>query len=153
MAVLNPAQPAPQIEIADYRVVVQPGDRWQLSICWRISNRADQPLYLLLAQPLATTIAEPLVLDHAAHTPALPIDSNADLSFSIVTIGPRDVLEHRMEYALTLPESTHALRIVGRFGYSLVAPDPGWEQGRNWQQIERWQQIVESQPVVVAPQP
>ena len=149
----TPAQPVLRITIADYRAVVQPPDRWRLSIRWRISNLAGQPLYLLLAQPLMTPITEPLVLDHSAHTPALPIDGNADPTFSIATIAPQTVLEHLMTYALTLPESTQTLRVVGRFGYSLVAPDPAWQQGQNWQQIERWQQIAEAQPLDVAPQP
>ena len=149
----KPAQPPLQIEMANYRAVMQSLDRWQLSILWRIANLVDQPLYLLLAQPLVTTIAEPLVLDHSAHEPTVPLSTNAPRRFKIVTIRSHDALEQRMEYALALPKSTQFLRVVGRFGYSLSPPDAEWEQNQNWRQIERWQQIVESQPETVAPQP
>lgn len=149
----TPAQPVLKITIADYRAVVQSPDRWQLNLRWRFENVAAQPLYLLLAQPLVTPIAEPLVLDHSAHEPPVPLSTNAPPEFSIVAIGSHDSLEHRMKYPLALPTATPSLRVVGRFGYSLVAPDPVWQQGQNWQQIERWQQIAESQPLDVAPQP
>ncbi|HEX6288340.1 MAG TPA: hypothetical protein VFZ66_04075 [Herpetosiphonaceae bacterium] len=142
-----------RIEIAAHQMGHQHGRQWALSILWRFTSATDQTTYLLLDQPLVTTIADPLVLDHTAHDPGLPLDVNAMPDFEIVAIAAHDTLERQMAYYLNLPNTLHSLQLIGRFGYSTIAPDPGWERHKNWQQVERWQQVVESNTATVMLQP
>jgi hypothetical protein len=146
-------QPLLQIAIVDQRATPQTSGHWRLNIRWRFVNLADQHLYVLLIQPQVTTIDDPLILDHSIHDAGLPLLPNAPRDVHIVTIGPRHMLEHAMEYPLALPAAPRSLRVQGRFGYSAAAPDPAWQQARNWQQIEQWQRIAESNVAAVTLRP
>ena len=114
----------PRIVAADHRATQRVPGQWRLEIMWRFENETDTPLYVLLDQPLMTTIGDPLILNHAAAEPSLPVEPNREADFEIITVSARDAHERRLQYHLALPEALEVVTVIGRFGYSHTPPDP-----------------------------
>ena len=93
-------------------------------------NRAGVPLYVLIAQPLITHIAKPLILDHSSPGSARQVDPNSDLGFQVGGAPATETVERRLTYHLALPDSTRRATVVGQFGYGDSRPDPAWEKTR-----------------------
>ena len=144
-------QNIPQIAIrpADHLISRQVPGQWELKVLWRFENRAGVPLYVLIALPLTTRIAEPLILDHSSPGGARQVDPNYDPGFSIMTIPPSGMAERRLTYHLALPDSIKRATVIGRFGYSDFSPDPAWEKTKNWVQAAAWQKIADSESLTV----
>lgn len=139
----------PRIVAADHRATQRVPGQWRLEIMWRFENETDTPLYVLLDQPLTTTIGDPLILNHAAAEPSLPVEPNREADFEIITVSARDAHERRLQYHLALPEALEVVTVIGRFGYSHTPPDPAWMKNQNRTQVAKWQQIADSDALTV----
>ena len=138
---------SPEIRLVDHHSTRQAAQQWRLDILWRFENQTPVPLYILIALPLTTIVGDPLILDHTAHTDALPTSPNTDRGFEILTIPPVDMLERQLSYHLSLPGSTFT--VIGRFAYGYTAPDPAWQQAKNWSQVAAWQRIADSNGAII----
>ncbi|HEX7955871.1 MAG TPA: hypothetical protein VF508_02960 [Pyrinomonadaceae bacterium] len=140
----------PRIVAAEHRVASPAPGRRQLEVLWRFENGSGVTLYVLIDQPLTTRVADPLVLDHSASEPQLPVEANRRADFEIIAVPAGGVAERRMRYHLSLPAAFGEARVVGRFGYSHAPPDGGWEAAQNRRKVAQWQSLADSEPFVAA---
>ena len=135
-----------RIEAASCSLRPEVQSQWKLEVLWKFENLADATVYLLLDMPLVTRLTNPLILDHALFDTNAETGVNVEPTFEIVGIPQRAVLERRLTYSLSLPESWNEVTVIGRFGCSLTRPDSKWVEQQNRSQVARWLQPVNSEP-------
>jgi hypothetical protein len=121
----------------------------EVTIVWRIDNRATEPLYLLKAQPLDIPTSIPVILDHSSSGGVWQGRPNVVPGFTFVAIPSGESAQLEMTYRLIVPATHREVTIVGRFGYSFTAPSPDWERTKNWKQVAAWQTIIDTSPITV----
>lgn len=142
------AQPI-KIRPADYRIYRQVPGQWQLEILWRFKNQTNVPLYILIALPRITRIAEPLILDHSSLGSVWQLEGNIDRGFRFLTLPPSEVVERWLIYNLPFPDLLKHTTVVGRFGFGDSSPNPAWENDKAWVQVAAWQKIADSESLLV----
>lgn len=140
----------PVIQAVVLDVALEAPGQWRLEVLWRFENPAEAPLWVLLAQPLATTLAEPLVLDHSARDDPSGALPNLEPRLEVVEVPPRGSAERRLVYHLAFPAGSEPRAIAGRFGYGRSAPDPEWLARQNRRRLAAWQTRADSAPVPVS---
>jgi hypothetical protein len=140
---------APRITAADRRTSRRARAQWQLAVLWQCENEAESPVYLVVNQPITTAIGDPLILDHSAVEPLLPLSANQRTDFEIITIMPRSKDQRWWKYSLALSDAPAERTVIGRFGYSRTPPDDAWVKTQNLRNVAAWQQLVDSDPFTV----
>ena len=133
----------------DYRAIQRVPGQWELEILWRFENQSRVPRYILLDRALTTTIADPLILNHAPSEPAFPVGVNIKANFEIIIVPPGATRERWLRYHLALPEALKQTTVIGRFGHIYAPPDSAWVKNQNRMEIARWQQIADSEALLV----
>jgi hypothetical protein len=121
----------------------------EVTIAWQIDNPADEPLYVLDAQPLEFRSSVQIILDHSSNGGVWQGRPNVIPGFAIVMIPAHHSAQFSKTYLLAVPPDHRQVTVIGRFGYSFTQPSPDWEAQKNWKQVAAWQTIVDSAPVTV----
>lgn len=135
----------PKIVAADYRATRGAQSHWRVDILWRFEQDAGVSVYVLLDQPLATRVSDPLVLDHSSSEPTVPVEANRRQDFEVFEVHASGAIERRLQYNLALPETWREVNVIGRFGYSHTPPDAAWVKSQNRTLAAGWQQVVDSE--------
>ncbi len=143
---------APRIAAADHHLTRAGADHGKLEVRWRFENPTARTLYVLIRRPLTVAEGDPVVLDHSASDQPLSSEANAESPPTFVELAAHTSSEYPASYQLVLRPNVTALRVVGRFGYSDVPPDPSWRQHPSWGPMRKWQRLVDSAAFAAAVQ-
>ncbi|HEU4561280.1 MAG TPA: hypothetical protein VFS20_25735 [Longimicrobium sp.] len=140
---------APSVRALRFSAGRDAGLAWSLQVEWLVRAAAGGGLHLVVDPPLATPLADPLVLDHRALPDPPGVDANHRAPLRLLPIGPEGELRLPMRYALAFPPGTRQVTVIGRFGHGAASPDEAAELAASRLRAAAWQQTVDAEPFVL----